>query len=52
MEDGMKTGITERRVGVWKSEGFPMKNLDSEDRGSPLCINICQEKPDIFLYIV
>jgi hypothetical protein len=29
MEDGMKTGITERRGGVWKSEGFPMKGLES-----------------------
>ena len=38
MKDGMKTGITERRGGVWKSEGFPMKGsgirfADSDDRG-------------------
>jgi hypothetical protein len=25
MEDGVKTGITERRGRVWKSEGFLMK---------------------------
>jgi hypothetical protein len=29
MKDGMKTGITERPGGVWKSEGFPMKGLES-----------------------
>ena len=29
MEDGMKTGINERRGGVWNSEGFPMKGLES-----------------------
>ena len=28
-EDGVKTGIAERRGGVWKSEGFPMKGLES-----------------------
>ena len=29
IEDGMKKGIDERRGGVWKSEGFPMKGLES-----------------------
>jgi hypothetical protein len=38
MEDGIKKGIDERRGGVWKSEGFPMKGsrireADSDDRG-------------------
>jgi len=28
MEDGMKKGIDERRGGVWKPEGFPMKGLE------------------------
>ena len=43
MKDGMKTGITERPGGVWKSSnaGFPMKGsgirfADSDDRGFPL----------------
>ena len=29
IEDGMKTGLIERHGGVWKSEGFPMKGLES-----------------------
>ena len=41
MNDGMKTEVTERRGGVWKSFGFPMKGsgirfADSDDRGFPL----------------
>ena len=29
MKDGMKTVVNERWGGVWKSEGFPMKGLES-----------------------
>ena len=32
-KDGMKPGFTETRGGVWKSEGFPMKGLESSFAG-------------------